>query len=345
MNRLFFLLSGEHPTLPISELLSILRAEGYEFKLIDVLDQNLIIEAKLDCIESIAKRASMTRSCCLEIFTCKAEYKEIFDEASGAPIEHLLRDEEKIMVRVKRVKNSSPNIDRLKLEKDLGAIILGKTRNVKVDFKSPNKTFLGVITGDKFLFGLNLAQIRGGGFASRNPMKKPFFHPTGMPAKMARCMVNLATPKAGDLLSDFFCGTGSILVEAGLIRCRVLGLDISKSMIKGARENLRFYNIEPEGLIISDSRHPPISRTDCIVTDPPYGRSSSTLGSTTRDIVRAFLCEASNILPAGRRICIATPLEVNVSKLCGDYGFRFLESHQLYVHRSLTRVVSVLEAA
>jgi len=344
LSRLFFLLSGEHPTLPVSELISILQAEEYRFKLIGKLDQVLRIESESNCVESIANRTSMTRNCCLEIFASKAEYEEILDKASESPMEYLLEDGDRIVVRVKRVKNSAPNLDRMKLERDLGAVIIDRKGSVKVDLKNPGKTFFGVITGDTFLFGLSLAEIRGGKFTLRNPMKRPFFHPTGMPAKMARCMVNLAAPKTGDLLSDFFCGTGSILIEAGLIGCRVLGLDASRRMVEGARENLRFYGVEPEGLIVSDSRSPPISETDCIVTDPPYGRSSSTMGSTTREIVKAFLKESSKILPSRGRICIASPVEVNMRGLCTEYGFKFLESHLVYVHKSLTREITVLEA-
>lgn len=345
MSRLFFLLSGEHPTLPLSELLSILEAERKTFKLIEKLDQVVRIEVDVDCVASVKRRAAMVRRCCLELFACGAEYKEILSKASEAPFEDYLLDNESMVVRIRRVRNSAPTLDRLKLERELGAAVINRKRDVKVDLRNPDKTFFGVITGNRFVFGVSLAEILGGEFASRNPMKKPFFHPTGLPAKLARCMVNLARPKENDLLVDPFCGTGSILIEAGLIGCQVLGLDVSEKMIKGTRENLRFYELDPEGLIVSDSRRLPISKADCIVTDPPYGRSSSTLGSTTKQIVEAFLQEALEILPSRGKICIASPVEVEISKLACKSGFRLLESHLFYVHKSLTREISVLEAA
>ncbi|MCD6529667.1 methyltransferase [Candidatus Bathyarchaeota archaeon] len=344
MSKLFFLLSGEHPTLPTSELLSILEAEKKKFKLVEKLDQVVRIEADVDCVVSIRRRAAMVRRCCLELFSCEAEYTEILSKASETPFEEYLSDDENIAVRVRRVRKSAPTLDRLRLERDLGAAIV-KRRKVKVDLRNPDKTFFGVITENRFVFGVSLAEILGGEFASRNPMKKPFFHPTGLPAKLARCMVNLARPGKGDLLADPFCGTGSILIEAGLIGCRVLGLDVSKKMVKGTRENLKFYGLDCEGLIVSDSRRLPISKADCIVTDPPYGRSSSTLGSTTKEIVEVFLCEALKVLPRGGKICIASPVKVEVSRLGRALGFRLLESHTLYVHKSLTREIAVLEAA
>ncbi|MGC9346463.1 MAG: hypothetical protein ACP5ER_06725, partial [Candidatus Bathyarchaeales archaeon] len=60
MAKLFFLLSGEHETLPVSELKAILEAEGYTFKTLEKLDQTLRLETDLNCVEAIKRRAAFT---------------------------------------------------------------------------------------------------------------------------------------------------------------------------------------------------------------------------------------------------------------------------------------------
>jgi tRNA (guanine10-N2)-dimethyltransferase len=156
-------------------------------------------------------------------------------------------------------------------------------------------------------------------------------------------MVNLAEPRAGDVMLDPFCGTGSILIEAALIGCRVLGIDVQRRMIRGSRRNVEHFNLKPEGLIVGDVRHMPLAKVDCVVTDPPYGRSSTTLKLTTGQLVEEVLESVREMLGRGRRICIAAPKTLNIGKIGEALGYRHLESHFVYVHRSLTREIAVFE--
>ena len=50
MAKLFFLLSGAHQTLPISEVQAILEAEGYNYQILDKLTQVLRLEADPDSV-------------------------------------------------------------------------------------------------------------------------------------------------------------------------------------------------------------------------------------------------------------------------------------------------------
>lgn len=69
---------------------------------------------------------------------------------------------------------------------------------------------------------------------------KPFGDKTmGMlPLKLARMMVNFCEVKEGDTVWDPFCGSGNTLIEALAIGMNVIGSDIDKQAIYGARENL-----------------------------------------------------------------------------------------------------------
>jgi len=341
--KLFFLLSGEHETLPTSEVKAILEAEGYDFKLSEKLDQIIRIEADENCVEAIKRRAAFTRLCALELFSCEAEIGKIVKTMQLASLNRVLRDGESFVVRVKRVKDYSANADTMTLERKLGEVFLNKSKKAKVNLKNPDKTFVGILTDGKFVFGMKLAEILPKPFVERRPKKKPFFHPSAMHAKLARCMINLAKPKTGELLLDPFCGTGSTLIEAALIGCRALGLDVQRRMVRGSLRNLTHFNIEPEGVIVADAKNPPIRKIDCVVTDPPYGTSATTLKRTTKQIVEEVLTAVKNTLSNGQRVCIAAPKTLNIGLIGTLLGYKHLDSHFVYVHRSLTREIAVFE--
>jgi len=341
--KLFFLLSGEHETLPTSELMAILEAESYSFNTLEKLDQALRLEAALKCVEAMKNRAAFTKICGLELFSCEAETSTIIKAMRSASLNEALTDGESFVVRIKRVKDHASKIDGMTLERQLGELILNKTTKTRVNLKNPNKTFIGILTDEKFIFGLKLAEIPPKPFVERRPKKKPFFHPSAMPAKLARCMVNMAKPKAGELLFEPFCGTGSMLIEAALMGCRVLGMDVQRRMVKGSHKNLAHFDIKPEGLIVADARNPPVTKVDCVVTDPPYGKSATTLRRSTRQIVEEVLAAVHNMLDKGRRVCMAMPKTLNIQRIGSALGYKHLESHFVYVHRSLTREIAVFE--
>ncbi|HVP93318.1 MAG TPA: DNA methyltransferase [Acidobacteriota bacterium] len=343
MAKLFFLLSGEHESLPASELEAILETEGYAFKQLEKLDQVLRLEAELNCIEAIKRRAAYTRICALELFDCDAETSKIVDAFRSISLNKILENGESFAVRVRHVKNYASKIDGMALEGKLGKLILSEKTKAKVDLKRPEKTFLGILTSEKFIFGLKLAEILPKPFVERRPRKKPFFHPSAMSAKLTRCMVNLAKPKTGESLLDPFCGTGTTLIEAALIGCNVLGLDIKRRMVRGSFKNLAYFNIKPEGVIVADARSPPIMRVDCVVTDPPYGRSATTLRRTTKQIIEEALVTAKSMLDKGQRICIAAPKTLNIGHVGVALGYKHLGSYYVYVHRTLTREIAVFE--
>ncbi len=341
--KLFFLLSGENPTLPTSEVLSILRAEGYKYKLLETLPQILRVDSSLKCVDSIRARAALTRICGLELLRCKAEINNIYTEVKNLNINGLIGRGESFAVRVRRIRGSSPEISRLKLEREIGRIILRKTEGAKVRLEKPDKTLIGILTGGVFILGMLLAEINPKEFVNRRPRKRLFFHPTAMPAKLARCMVNLSRPVEGSLVMDPFCGTGSFLIEAGLIGCRILGFDADRRMIRGSFKNLRYYGLDVEGLAVADARHLPISNStvDSVVTDPPYGFSAKTFGIEVKDLIETFMRDVADKIRIGGIICIAAPHTIRISEIGEKIGLKHLESHFVYVHRRLTREISV----
>jgi tRNA (guanine10-N2)-dimethyltransferase len=337
------MVSGEHPTLPFSEIASILEAEGYRYKALERVRQVFRVEAEKECVEKIVFRVAMTRVCCKELCNCQATLDEIVETLRRTSLDGVIQKGDSFVVRVKRVGEISTDVVSVDLERKLGKIILEKAKSAKVRLKTPEHTFFGVLTEKRFIFGLKIGETQTKPFNARRPRKRPFFQPSAMSAKLARCMVNLTKAKEGDLVFDPFCGTATFLIEAGLIGCRVIGCDVKKHMVTGSLRNLRHYEVKPEAIVVADAEHSPITKTDCIVTDPPYGRTASTLGKSTEQIVKKVLPEFRNLLKSKGHICIAAPKSIAVGKIAEQSGFKHLESHYVYVHRSLTREIAVLE--
>ncbi len=75
-----------------------------------------------------------------------------------------------------------------------------------------------------------------------------------MSPKLARCMVNLTGMIAGDIVLDPFCGTGGILIEAGVMGARVVGADIDERMVEGTIKNLEYCGVKEYEIFQGDAR-------------------------------------------------------------------------------------------
>ncbi len=341
MVNLFFLISGEFETLSFSELKAILEAENYPYQLVEKLDQTVRLQTDPQSVAQILRRSSYTRICSQELFCCEATDQAITEAVNDAGFQNILAKGESFEVRIRRIKEYSIKDDTMRLERQLGKIILQNAPHAKVNLSKPEKTFFGILTNGKLIFGIKLAEIIPKPFVERRARKKPFFHPSAMNAKLARCMLNLAHAKAGTIVLDPFVGTGSTIIEATLIGCNAVGIDIQHKMANGALKNVRHFKLTPYGIILADARKLPITKIDCLVTDPPYGRSATTMRSNTKAIVEGVLASAYPLLGKGQRICIASPKTLNISQVGEKHGYKHIESHFAYVHRTLTREVAI----
>ncbi|HEY0196305.1 MAG TPA: methyltransferase domain-containing protein, partial [Methanobacterium sp.] len=164
-----------------------------------------------------------------------------------------------------------------------------------------------------------------------------------MSPKLARCMVNLTLVKKGERLLDPFCGTGGILIEAGITGARVVGTDIDPKMVKGTIENLQHYNISDFEVFREDVRKLKLPyKVDAVATDPPYGISTSTRGEKSHILYEKALLSLENLIKEDGRICMATPHYMDIKKFVEGTKFKIIEQHHIRMHKSLTRVISVL---
>lgn len=340
-SKIFFILSGEHLTLPKAEIKAIFEAENLPGKIIEETQRLIIYEGEAEWSKVIGERSSMCKASGVEIFESSLDLKEIFKKMQESNFEAFIKPNETFAVRI--VNLTYGKIEKLKLEQLLGSLILKKLDKVKVDLKNPNKTFLGILTKEKLYLGIEKHQKVKGAITSRSPKERPVTHAATMKPKLARCMVNLARASPGKLFLDPFCGVGGLLIEAGLIGCKIIGCDIKLSMVKGSLKNLLFFGLSSEGIIQADARKLPFNSVSCIATDPPYGTSTTTLKSSVKHLLQDFLPEALRILELKGFICLAAPKEVQVKEIGENIGFKLIEKHEIYIHKRLTREIVVFK--
>jgi len=334
MNYIFEL-SKEHKTLPLAEVLACLRAENIVYNIVESNEDVLIIETdvKDDRIKRLVDRLSLTFYVDEFLFSCSPSPEEIKKHALDNTIE------KRGSVAI-RCKNRSNTVDSQPIVKTL-AEIYSKER--KVNLKTPDIEIRGLITDSRVYVGLKTAEINRSQFDDRKVQHRPFFSPISLHPKLARALVNLSLIKKDETLLDPFCGTGGILIEAGLIGARTIGSDVEDKMIEGCKKNLDFYRIKNYELFCSDigniNRY--IAEVDAVVTDLPYGKSTTTKGEYIQQLYERAFENISKILKPGRRA--VTGLSNKDMLLIGEKYFSLVEKHELRVHRSLTRFFAVYQ--
>ena len=341
--RVFVVLSGEHPTLPLAEMSAILDANRIPFKIAGSFYKLVEINADIGAVKAVAGRGAFMDEVGEEIVHSGPTMPEIDDAVKSSELPRYLGTDETFSVRVLRFGGVSKEISRVKLEGHLGWL-MGKITNARVDLENPQRQFRGLLAGHYFHLGL-IAHRRPDVFvANRRPRMRPSFHPSTMVPKLARSMVNLSQAVTGSTFLDPFCGVGGILLEASLLGCQVVGVDALRRMTRGSRRNLKHFGMDPLGLVRGDARFLPIRDVKAIATDPPYGTGASTLKSTTRNILKDFLPNAHSILSKGCKAVVASPVGTRTPDIAESAGFTVVDRHEVYVHRSLTREILVLEA-
>ncbi|MFW9927990.1 MAG: DNA methyltransferase, partial [Candidatus Thorarchaeota archaeon] len=257
------------------------------------------------------------------------------------------------------VKNSIFSKNELyKFIPELGEIIINKTGlDVDLDESFFNFDFI-IWDSGKSLIGFNLYSINRIYIDNRAPKHRKFFHPASMNPFLIRAMINsgLNSELIKLLISgqecyflDPFMGGGGMLLDALDLKFSVIGIDLDYWMCRGTRMNL--YDFEkkyvytklPWNILRSTSLNIPLKSetVDLIATDPPYGTSSSLKNSSFDVLLENVLKECLRVLKSNRRIVITVPSQFNLPK--------FIKTDQIltkipnYVHRSLTRVIWIIE--
>ncbi|HIP16876.1 MAG TPA: TIGR01177 family methyltransferase [Methanothermococcus okinawensis] len=359
--KIGFLLGKDHKTLPLSELIALLEIYSLngELTLLDnygVLSHEGSIEKSelIDIVNNIVRRSAYINEGHIIIF--QIEHSESLNKGLKLLTSRLLQFESKELLNLlnmdssrdtfairvikmnKRYSNENENISSMAIERIIGEIIRKKT-NAKVNLKNPSKTIKIIISRDRIYVALLLEKRDKEYFNKNRPHLRAYFHPGCILPKLARGMVNLARLKENQILLDPFCGTGGFLIEGGFIGCKLIGCDIDENMINGTLLNLKSYKLENKIIdlkkinaqdVIPYLKSLGINEVDAIVTDPPYGISTSAKGSV-EDIINNL----GSILKNNGYMVFASFKKIYLENL------KLKEIHELYIHKSLTRYIHI----
>ncbi len=353
--QLAFELSGEHETLPKAEVLACLRRLNVAYEERIFSDGILVIDAPLspesELLDLLSKRLGMTHHIYEVKGRCVPDEKELVEIVNTADLEAVMREEETFAVRLRGEHEDSFYVKRNDLPTMVGERI--KRKGYKVSLKNPSKTFVLLLTAQTCFFCLLLHSVKKKQFEEKKPRFRPFFLPGVIIPKVARVLVNLSGLNAKELFLDPFCGTGGILIEAGMVGARVLGSDVQEKMVRGAKENLQFFGL-PGDCVVGDASQLPLgdSTVDALATDVPYGKSSFVSGSgsfnaeshaaSLERLYQHALDEIHRVLKPGRKAVIVS------NSPFFHYFYRkndlhLLEKHVYRVHKSLNRYITVLK--
>ncbi|WP_121820992.1 methyltransferase domain-containing protein [Halostella salina] len=254
-----------------------------------------------------------------------------------------------VAVRARDVRGSS-GVDTQAVERELGGVLVD--RGFAVDLDDPDHELRALFArgepsgspdaeaADSCVLGWQVAESRRD-YGDRKPTDRAFFQPGSMDPLLARALANVAGAAPGRTILDPMCGTGGVLIEAGLAGARVLGSDAQARMVRGTRENLDQFLPDGEYAVLrGDATRLPLrdDAVDGVVFDAPYGRQSKIASHDLDDLVAGALAEARRVAP--RAVMVADRSWAGVAR---EAGWEIEASFERRVHRSLTRYVLVLE--
>jgi len=223
-------------------------------------------------------------------------------------------------VRVKGMKGENS------LERELGALLW--RRGAEISVSRPEYIYRVYISGETCYVGL-LEFVRDKKqFFLRRPDRRPFLMPSA----------NLTAATEGEVLLDPMCGTGSFLIEAGLVGLQPVGIDFFDKIVYGCRRNLQHYSIEGE-VLLGDARSLPFKDGSIsgIATDFPYLRSTKAAGEL-EELYRRSGEEFERVLVEGGRAAIVT--NIDAEDFFSNFMIEFKAEER--VHNTLTRRIYLL---
>ncbi len=262
--RYIFFLSGEHPDLAEEEVLGLLDSYGRVEKVDD--DEQILI-ADYEGEKRAFERLALTHEVSEFLTSCEfEELPKVFEELPIPP--------GKICVRVRKIGKRWVDLNSIELEKRLGSFLW--RRGAKISVSSPDYIFR-VYLSKRAHVGILIHKTNTKQFLERRPDKRPFFMPSVIVPRFARALINV-TGVRGTML-DPMCGTGTFLIEAGLMGLRFVGVDAFRKVVWGCAKNLKHFGL-PVNVIWGDARNLPFGDEtfDAVVTDYPYLRATRKLG-------------------------------------------------------------------
>ena len=200
-----------------------------------------------------------------------------------------------------------------------------------VDIHNPARQLYFFFTDDSVLFAEKIFG-RNEQFNERKAHHLPGQHPTTMNPKLARTMINLSEAEA---FHDPFCGSGGIVIEGALLGLDASGSDIVPAMISRAKANAQYIGVDAD-FSVADALHA-IKTTPAIISDLPYGKNA-VLSEDKETLYKQFFIHAQSLTS-----CMVLGTNIDPKSLLEDTSWVIEEQFSVYVHKSLTRTISLFK--
>lgn len=326
--RLLIELSAEHPTLPRAELDALAEMVGGS-----VVEQDASV-AHVEAPEGSARwfieRAGLAHAVSALWWTSPATPRAVVP-----PFGRIALKGERFAVRGRRVEGMHEDFPLTDTCAAIGALL---AVSGKVDLKAPELE-IRLLLAEEVHVGALLGVVDRKAIDARHVKHRAHFAPVAIHPRYARALVNLARVKPGDRVADPFSGTGGLALEAALLGARVYASDLDPRMVEGTRATLAQFGAPECVLDTRDVGELPEftgGALDAVVSDPPYGRSSTTNQEDIAALYDRFFDAAHAALKPGGRLAYITA-SAELRDRAEARGFRRVESHDQRVHRSMTR--------
>jgi len=330
----YFFILGSHPALSLTELEAKLPGRW------QVVNDNLALvsqtaELSADLLEYLGGTIKFGRVI--------GQLKQLNEEAAQVIAEQLLA----VAAADKKICFGLSNYDRRPLSRDLGI-------KIKRSIQDAGRSARWVISREAALSSVVVEQnhlLASGGeivlwrqdncwqwgvTMAVQPFKSLSARDYGRPArddqsgmlppKLAQIMLNLAGFEPGDSVLDPFCGSGTVLQEAALMKAgRIIGLDNSGVAVANSQINWQWLanrwtvEVEPE-IGLADARQASAElvgqKIKCIVTEPYLGpqrgrRNFAVIAQELNQLYSQALVDWQKIIAPGGRVVMIWPVFID----------------------------------
>lgn len=320
-------LSAEHPTLPLAELRAL--AEMLGGRVVETDRSVALVDAPDDAARALVARPGLAHDVSAHWWSSPATPRAILPPFSRVDLKGA-----RFAIRARRVEAMHPDLPLGDTVRAAGALLASTG---KVDLDAPEME-VRIVLAEQAHVGASLGAVDRKALEARHVRHRPHFAPVTIHPRFARALVNLARVKAGDRVADPFCGTGGLALEAALVGARVLASDLDARMAEGTRQTLAHFGAAADAVVETrDVGELPefAPRLDAVVSDPPYGRSSTTNQESIGALYDRFVAAAHEALRPGGRLAFITASDELRAR--AERRFKLLESHEQRVHKSMTR--------
>ncbi|WP_415718684.1 23S rRNA (uracil(1939)-C(5))-methyltransferase RlmD [Maridesulfovibrio sp.] len=153
-----------------------------------------------------------------------------------------------------------------------------------------------------------------------------------------RKSVELAAPKADDVVWDLFCGSGGIGMFMAKDVGEMIGIEVSEESVRSAKENARLNGLENASYIVGNlasAKGLPedLPRPDMVIVDPPRS------GVPDPSLQKLIELEPDRILYIS---CNPSTLARDVEKIGGNYKLERFAAVDMFPHTSHIESVALL---